>query len=73
MEALQVNVCQLRAATGSNPILSKVFRYIEASTDTLMATAIFDRSLELTMEKGYLFWVITPGADPGIYRGGGGS
>ena len=66
MEALPVNVRQLRAATGSDPILSKVFRYTRGHWPRQIPQCLrpfFDRRLELTVEEGCLLWgyrVIVP-------------
>ena len=66
MEALPVNVRQLRAATGSDPILSKVLRYTKGNWPKQIPRCLqpfFDRRFELTVEEGCLLWgyrVIVP-------------
>ncbi len=55
MEALPVTVRQLRAATGSDPLLSKVYRYTRDSWPREILTWLrpySDRQNELTVEEG---------------------
>ena len=63
MEALPVTTSQLRAATSTDPILSKVSRYLRGSwpADNNIPDSIrpfFNRQNELTVEEGCLLWGI---------------
>ena len=63
MEALPVTTSQLRAATGSDPILSKVLRYLRSTwprdhTIPQCLRPFSDRRNELTVEEGCLMWGI---------------
>ena len=67
MEALPVNVRQLRAATRSDRTLSKVFRYTQSGWPHQIPQKLkpfADRRNELTVEEGCLLWgyrVLIPG------------
>ena len=67
MEALPVNVRQLRAATTSDRTLSKVFRYTQSGWPHQIPQKLkhfADRRNELTVEEGCLLWeyrVLIPG------------
>ena len=59
MEALPVTVRQLRAATGSDPILSKVFRYVRSGWPREIPAHLqpySNRQNELTAEEGCILW-----------------
>jgi transposase InsO family protein len=61
MEALPVTVRQLRAATHSDRILSKVYRYTKGSWPQQVPQCLrpfSDRRNELTVEEGCLLWGI---------------
>ena len=66
MEALPVTVCQLRAATASDRLLSKVYRYTKGNWPHNVPADLrpfFTRRTELTVEEGCLLWgfrVIAP-------------
>ena len=59
MEALPVTVRKLRAATASDPILSKVYRYIQDKWPRVVPaelTPYSSRRNELTVEEGCVLW-----------------
>ena len=59
MEALPVTVRQLRAATGADPLLSKVFRYTRTAWPQNVPSCLrpfYDRQTELTVEEGCVLW-----------------
>ena len=59
MEALPVNVRRLRAATGSDPLLSKVYRYTRGNWPRQIPQCLrpfYDKRHELTVEEGCLLW-----------------
>ena len=59
MEALPVTVRQLRAATGSDPVLSKVLRYTKGTWPYQIPQHLrpfSERRNELTVEEGCLLW-----------------
>ena len=59
MEALPVNVRQLRAATASDRVLSKVFRYTKGNWPSqvpLHLRPFYNRRNELTVEEGCVLW-----------------
>ena len=61
LQSLPVNVRQLRAATLSDPILSKVFRYTRGGWPSHVQQALrpfYDKRHELTVEEGCLLWGI---------------
>jgi hypothetical protein len=66
MEALPVNVRRLRAATGSDPLLSKVYRYTRGNWPRQIPQNLrpfYNRRHELMVEEGWLPWgyrVIVP-------------
>ena len=59
IEALPVTVRQLRAATESDPILSKVFRYVRSGWPQEILAYLqpySNRRNELTVEEGCILW-----------------
>ena len=59
MEALPVTMRQLRAATASDPMLSKVFRYVRDKWPGVTPECLrpfSDRRNELTVEEGCILW-----------------
>ena len=60
MEALPVTTRQLRAATCTNSVLCKVFRYTQDSRFPMISSHnyYFNRRNELTVEEGCLIWGI---------------
>ena len=59
MEALPVTVRQLRAATSSDRVLSKVYRYTKGNWPQQVPADLrpfFNRRNELTVEEGCLLW-----------------
>ena len=72
MESLPVTVRQLRAATGSDPVLSKVFRYVRSGWPREIPAYLqpySNRRNELTVEEGCILWgycerEATTGASP---------
>lgn len=61
MQSLPVNVRQLRAATSSDPLLSKVLRYTRGNWPRQVPQCLrpfSDRRNELTVEEGCLLWGI---------------
>lgn len=61
MQSLPVNVRQLRAATSTDPLLSKVYRYTRGSWPQHIPQCLrpfSDRRNELTVEEGCLLWGI---------------
>ena len=67
MEALPVNVRRVRAAIGSDPLLSKVYRYTRGNWPRQIPQCLrpfHNRCHELTVEEGCLLWRYRP--DPGV-------
>lgn len=59
IEALPVNVSKLRSATATDPILSKVYRYVKAGWPVTIPKCLrpyHNRQHELTVEEGCVMW-----------------
>ena len=59
MEVLPVTIRRLRAATGSDQILSKVYRYLKGTWPSTIPSYLrpyFDRRNKLTVEEGCVLW-----------------